>query len=140
VPWKNSPRAVLVALLVIQLVAHVDRNMLLGFSPQITRDLALSNAQAMYGPANALIQGLTPAHLRSTVTGFTMLLINVFAIAIGNVTVGAVSDHLSANGSASALTTVLLATDVLAIASIVFFALAARGPRVESAPAAVVAH
>ncbi len=95
---------------------------------------------AMYGPANALIQGLTAPQLRSTVTGFTMLLINVFAIAIGNLVVGAVSDRLSASGSTSALTTVLVATDVLAILSVVFFALAARGPRVQSAPAAVVAH
>jgi hypothetical protein len=31
-------------------------------------------------------------------------------------------------------------TDVLAIASIVFFALAARGPKVETAPAVAVAH
>ncbi|MFO1285823.1 MAG: 3-keto-5-aminohexanoate cleavage protein [Rubrivivax sp.] len=38
---------------------------------------------ATYGPSLALVQGLTPAAMRSTVTGFTMLLINVFAIAIG---------------------------------------------------------
>ena len=43
--WKDSPRAVLFALLVIHVLAHIDRNMLLGFSPQITQDLALSNAQ-----------------------------------------------------------------------------------------------
>src|SRR5262249_24348415 len=35
---------------------------------------------ALYGPALALIQGLTPVHMRSTITGMTMLLINVFAI------------------------------------------------------------
>src|SRR5262252_10326866 len=45
VNWKGSPRAVLITLLVIHVLAHVDRNMLLGFSPQITRDLAISNAQ-----------------------------------------------------------------------------------------------
>ena len=39
---------------------------------------------ALYGPALALIQGLTPVQMRSTVTGFTMMVINVFAIAIGN--------------------------------------------------------
>lgn len=43
--WKDSPRAVLAALLFIHVLAHIDRNMLLGFSPQITRDLGLSNAQ-----------------------------------------------------------------------------------------------
>ncbi len=43
--WKRSPSAVLITLLVIHVLAHIDRNMLLGFSPQITEDLALSNAQ-----------------------------------------------------------------------------------------------
>ena len=47
---------------------------------------------ALYGPALALIQGLTPVQMRSTVTGFTMLVLNVFAIAIGNAAAGAVSD------------------------------------------------
>ncbi|MBP6777351.1 MAG: MFS transporter [Piscinibacter sp.] len=82
---------------------------------------------ATYGPALALIQGLTPGRMRSTVTGLTMLLINVFAIAIGNLMVGAVSDRMTAAGSTSALTVVLLATDALVIGSALFFALAARG-------------
>ncbi|MBT2326576.1 MFS transporter [Variovorax paradoxus] len=95
---------------------------------------------AMYGPGLALIQGLTPGRMRSTVTGFTMLLFNIFAIAIGNVAVGAISDRLSAAGSGNALTTTLLATDALVIASALFFMLAARGRRVQGAPGVVVAH
>jgi len=96
---------------------------------------------ATYGPSLAVIQGLTPGSMRSTVTGFTMLLINVFAIAIGNLAVGAVSDRLFAAGSTQGLTTVLLATDLLAIAGAVFFALAARGPRVAVAqPRGLPAH
>ncbi|MFO1219476.1 MAG: MFS transporter [Burkholderiaceae bacterium] len=95
---------------------------------------------ATYGPANALIQGLTPDRMRSTVTGLTMMLINIVAIAIGNLAVGAVSDRLASAGSGDSLTVVLLATDVLAIASAAFFALAARGPRVQHTPRAVVAH
>lgn len=95
---------------------------------------------ATYGPANALIQGLTPERMRSTVTGFTMTLINVFAIAIGNLLVGAVSDRLEAAGSAHPLTAVLLATDLAAIASAFFFALAARGPRPHAACETAVAH
>jgi hypothetical protein len=93
---------------------------------------------ATYGPSLALIQGLTPNRMRSTVTGFTMLLINVFAIAIGNLAVGAVSDRMSAAGSTHALTTVLLATDILVICAAVFFALAARGSKLLAAPAGVV--
>ncbi len=95
---------------------------------------------ATYGPSLALIQGLTPERMRSTVTGATMLLINLFAIALGNLAVGAVSDRMAAAGAGHALTFVLLATDLLAIAGAVFYAVAARGPRVEVAPKAVVAH
>lgn len=95
---------------------------------------------ATYGPSLALIQGLTPESMRSTVTGITMLLINVFAIAIGNLVVGAVSDHMAAAGSGHALTYVLLGTDVLVIVAAAFYALAARGPRVAAPPRAVVAH
>ena len=95
---------------------------------------------ALYGPALALIQGLTPVQMRSTVTGFTMMVINVFAVAIGNAAAGAVSDRLAAAGSTHPLTTVLIGTDLIVIAGAVFFALAARGPRVQAAPRGVVAH
>ncbi|HQR22284.1 MAG TPA: MFS transporter [Burkholderiaceae bacterium] len=93
---------------------------------------------AAYGPSMALIQGLTPDGTRSTVTGFTMLLLNVFAIALGNLAVGAVSDRMSAAGASNALTLSLLATDILAISAAAFFVLAARGSRVRAAPAGVV--
>ena len=95
---------------------------------------------ATYGPALTLIQSLTPDHMRSTVTGFTMLLLNVFAIAIGNLAVGAVSDRMAAAGSTNALTLVLLATDLMCIASAIFFALAARGDRAEAQPLVAAAH
>jgi Na+/melibiose symporter-like transporter len=78
--------------------------------------------------------------MRSTVTGMTMLLINVFAIAIGNLVVGGISDRLAAGGAGHALTYVLLGTDLLVIAAALFYALAARGPRVAAAAQAVVAH
>ncbi|HET7525453.1 MAG TPA: MFS transporter, partial [Burkholderiaceae bacterium] len=95
---------------------------------------------ATYGPSLALIQGLTPGHMRSTITGLTMLLLNVFAIAIGNLAVGAVSDRLTAAGSTNALTTVLLATDILTISALVFFALAARHrPVPHAAPVGIAA-
>lgn len=76
---------------------------------------------ASYGPANALIQALTPTSMRSTITGATMMFINVFAIAIGNLAVGAISDRMTAGGSAVGLTTALLATDVLVALSLWFF-------------------
>lgn len=97
---------------------------------------------ATYGPSLALIQGLTPDRMRSTVTGVTMLLINVVAIAVGNLVVGAVSDRMSAAGSGHALTDVLLATDIIVIVIVaaLFYALAARGARVEAATECMVAH
>lgn len=95
---------------------------------------------ALYGPATALIQGLSPAHMRSTITGATMMLINVFAIALGNLAAGAISDRLAAAGAPNALTLTLLGTDVLACAAAVFFALAARGPKGETVQGFVSAH
>lgn len=42
---KRHPRAVLAALLLINVLAYVDRSLLYGFAPQITRDLGLDNTQ-----------------------------------------------------------------------------------------------
>jgi predicted MFS family arabinose efflux permease len=95
---------------------------------------------ALYGPALALIQGLTPPNMRSTVTGVTMLLINVFAIAIGNLAAGAISDRLAAAGSPAPLTIVLLGTDAFAVMAGVFFAFAARGPKAAPVPAPLAVH
>lgn len=76
---------------------------------------------ASYGPANALIQALTPVSMRSTITGATMMFINVFAIAIGNIAVGAVSDRLTAIGTNVGLSTALIGTDILVALSLWFF-------------------
>ncbi|MEM5383126.1 MFS transporter [Paraburkholderia phymatum] len=81
---------------------------------------------AVYGSALSAITGMTPARMRSTVTGFTMLLINVFALAIGTVVIGMLADHLKRAGNTAPLTDVLFLSDVLAISSALWFALAAR--------------
>jgi MFS family permease len=80
---------------------------------------------AAYGPASALMQALVPESMRSTVTGTAMMLINLFAIAAGNLAVGAISDRLAALGSQAPLSAVLIATDLLVFASLLLFALAA---------------
>ncbi len=98
---------------------------------------------ATYGPANALIQALTPASMRSTVTGATMMLINVFAIALGNLAVGAISDRLHTQGNAYALTAVLVVTDLLVALALWFFwrAAGSRDPRLSlKVENAVAAH
>ena len=84
---------------------------------------------AVYGPAITVITGVTPQKMRSTVTGFAMLSINVFALAIGTVAVGMAADHFIRGGVTHALTGVLLTTDMLAISSALFFALASRASR-----------
>ncbi len=43
--WKQCPYLVLAGLLVPHVFAHIDRSMLVGFSPQIIPDLGLSNTQ-----------------------------------------------------------------------------------------------
>ncbi|MDT8989332.1 MFS transporter [Curvibacter sp. APW13] len=76
---------------------------------------------AVYGPCLTLFQTLAPASMRSTVVGVVMLLLNVVAIAIGNLAVGAISDRLTKAGSTQGLSTVLIATDVLVALSLWFF-------------------
>jgi predicted MFS family arabinose efflux permease len=95
---------------------------------------------ALYGPALALIQGRMPVALRSTVTGATMLLINLLAIAAGNLAAGAASTRLAAAGWAEPLTVVLLVTDGAALLAAAFFLAAARGPRLQAGAAPAIAH
>jgi len=92
---------------------------------------------AAYGPANALLQGLTPARSRSLLTGVNILVINVVAIALGSALIGVAGDRLKAAGSAHPLTTALFCADIASLCSIVFFGLAALHSR--SAPAAAPA-
>lgn len=80
---------------------------------------------ALYGAGNAGIVNLTPPQMRSTLASFNMLCINVFALSIGNVVAGRAVDVMAAHGVALPLTHVVLASDILGIASVVFFALAA---------------
>jgi predicted MFS family arabinose efflux permease len=76
---------------------------------------------ATYGPALALLQVFAPRHMWATATGLTMLGINVFAIAFGNLTAGAVSDQLRASGAGAPLTKVMLGLYVLVGLSLPFF-------------------
>ena len=43
--WKQYPALALAGLVALHIIAHIDRNMLMGFSPQIIKDLRLSNTQ-----------------------------------------------------------------------------------------------
>lgn len=86
---------------------------------------------ALYGPSLSLILELAPPALRATMTGMTMLLINVFAIAAGNLLAGAAIDRLSSAGVARPLTALMLASDLLAGAALLCYWRAARCPASE---------
>lgn len=76
---------------------------------------------ALYGPSMTLLQALVPANMRASLTGFSMLLLNLFAIGGGSVAVGMASDYLMKLGNTHALTIVLLATDILTLSSGLLF-------------------
>lgn len=76
---------------------------------------------ASYGPCMALIQAFSPGHMLATAAGLTMLGINVFAIALGNLGAGAASDMLRASGAGAPLTTVLVVLNALVGLSLLFF-------------------
>ena len=77
---------------------------------------------AFYGPAFAVLQSVTPARLHATATGLTMLLVNVLALGLGGLTIGAASDLLAAQRSNYALTGPLLVADLLSLLTIPCFA------------------
>ncbi|VVO12671.1 MFS transporter [Pseudomonas fluorescens] len=88
---------------------------------------------SLYGSATTAIQGAVPARMRSTVMGFSMLLLNVFSVALGTLVVGWISDSLATAGVDSPLTPVLLVSDIVALVSGgIFFYLAARIKRESS--------
>jgi MFS family permease len=82
---------------------------------------------SLYGSATTAIQGAVPVRMRSTVMGFSMLLLNLFSVALGTFVVGWISDALTAAGVDTPLTHVLLVSDILALVlGGVFFYVAAR--------------
>ncbi|MCW8278532.1 MFS transporter [Pseudomonas sp. PCH199] len=82
---------------------------------------------SLYGSATTAIQGAVPVRMRSTVMGFSMLLLNLFSVAVGTFVVGWISDALTTSGVASPLTHVLLVSDILALVlGGAFFYMAAR--------------
>jgi len=81
---------------------------------------------AVYGPSLALFQAMAPTSMRSTITGVVMLSVNIFAIAIGSLSVGAISDRLNKTGATNGLSTALIATDLLVALSLWFFWRASR--------------
>lgn len=81
---------------------------------------------SVYGSTLSLIQGSVPHSMRASIIGFTMMCLNVVAIALGTVLLGAASDWLAAHQHANPLQTVLVASDLLVGLAILCFLLTVR--------------
>ena len=81
---KRHPWLVLAVLLVLHIIAHIDRNILLGFSPHITAELALSNTQFgfLVGPVWVLSYGLMAPFLGSLADRYSRPRIMAAGIAV----------------------------------------------------------
>ena len=77
---------------------------------------------SFYGPAFAVLQSVTPQRLHASATGLSMLLVNVLALGLGSLAIGAVSDMLLARGSHQALTLPLIVADLTSLLTILCFA------------------
>lgn len=81
---------------------------------------------SIYGSSLSLVQGSVPHSMRASVIGFSMMCLNVFAMALGTVTLGFASDRLAAAGNATPLTAVLVGSDLAIGVAFVLFLIAAR--------------
>ncbi len=77
---------------------------------------------SFYGPAFAVLQSVTPQRLHASATGLSMLLVNVLALGLGSLAIGAISDMLLARGSQHALTLPLIVADLTSLLTILCFA------------------
>lgn len=91
---------------------------------------------AFYGPTFSTVQELAPAHLRSTVVAFAILMFNVAGLGVGITGAGVMVDVLAANGVAQPYTVTLFAFTVLSTLAAPLFFLAGRQFRIETARAA----
>lgn len=81
---------------------------------------------SVYGSTLNLIQGSVPHNMRASIIGFTMMCLNILAIAIGTLVAGYISDRLASAGFAAPLTPVLLGVDLLIGVAIFCYLMAAR--------------
>ena len=73
---------------------------------------------AIYGPAFAAVQELSPQKIRATVIGISVFTLNVLALGMGSLVVGFGSDMLAARGIDAPLTPILIATDLMILLAV----------------------
>ncbi|MFM7027621.1 MAG: MFS transporter [Chakrabartia sp.] len=87
---------------------------------------------AFYGPAFAVLQSVTPQRLHASVTGLSMLLVNIFALGLGSLLIGAASDHLAGASTENPLTVPLIAADGVSLLTLFCYAAIAWRTRHEA--------
>lgn len=81
---------------------------------------------AWLGPVVAAINGLVPAHMRSTASAMFLFVNNLIGLGLGTLVIGAISDALTARYGDEALRYSAMATTSLYLAAALLMALAAR--------------
>jgi MFS family permease len=81
---------------------------------------------SVYGSTFSIIQKSAPLALRSTVIGVMMMSLNIFALSLGTLFAGWLSDRLASTGSATPLTWVMLIFDGLTALALIGYIGAAR--------------
>lgn len=77
---------------------------------------------SFYGPAFAVLQSVTPGRLHASVTGLSMLLVNILALGLGGLIIGIAGDFFAQRGIHDALTGPLFVADLVALLTIPCFA------------------
>ncbi|WP_221178635.1 MFS transporter [Pseudomonas brassicacearum] len=127
--FKGGHASVLMLLMLVCAPFMIAYRLVPGDSPLFYVGMAVGifMLMSLYGSATTAIQGAVPVRMRSTVMGCSMLLLNLFSVALGTFFVGWISDALTVAGVASPLTHVLLVSDILALVlGGFFFFMAAR--------------
>ena len=127
--FKGGPASVLVLLVLVSAPFMIAYRLVPADSPLFYVGMAVGifMLMSLYGCATTAIQGAVPVRMRSTVMGCSMLLLNLFSVALGTFVVGWISDVLTTAGVASPLSRVLLVSDILALLlGGLFFYVAAR--------------
>ena len=81
---------------------------------------------AWLGPVVAAINGLVPAHMRSTASAIYLFILNLIGLGLGTLVIGSISDALTGRFGDEALRYSAMATTSLYALAALLMALAAR--------------
>ena len=79
-----------------------------------------------YGPTFSSVQELAPPHIRATVVGFYIMLLNVIGLGVGNTGAGILVDRVKAAGGADGYSQALVLFTAISLLAIPLFAYAGK--------------